>query len=101
MLSTVPGRQQEAIEEAKKAHELDPLSMIAGYSICEAYISDHQFDRAVDACKQVIAENPKSGLPHNGLADTYSAQHRYPEAIQEWKIGSQLEGEKNYIEWVA
>jgi serine/threonine protein kinase/tetratricopeptide (TPR) repeat protein len=99
MLSTVPSRQQEAIEEAKKAHDLDPLSLIAAFSICEAYGSAHQFDKAADACKQVIAENPNFGRAHTGLAEACWAQRKYPEAIEEFKIGSQFEGDKNYIEW--
>ena len=101
VLSTVPGRQQEAIDEAKKAHDLDPLSLIAWFSLCEAYFSAHQFDKAAEACKQVIAENPNFGRAHTGLATVYWAERKYPEGIQEYKIGSQLEGDKNYVEWAV
>ncbi|HTZ98218.1 MAG TPA: protein kinase [Terriglobales bacterium] len=99
MLDGIPGRVQEAIDEAKRAAELDPLSPIVVSSQGLAYNAARQFDKAVEVQKKVIADNPSFGRAHSELAWTYIGQHKYAEAIQEFKTGSQLEGDKNYIEW--
>jgi serine/threonine protein kinase/TolB-like protein/Tfp pilus assembly protein PilF len=99
MLDALNGRTQEAIDEANRAHELDPLSPIVAFSQGEAYFCAHQFDKAIEITKRVIADNPTFGRAHTGLASGYWAQHKYPEALQEFKTGSQLEGDKNYAEW--
>ena len=101
MLSTVPSRTQEAIDEAKKAHDLDPLSAIAWFAVAEGYAAARQFEKAGEVCKQLIAENPNFGRAHTGLAGAYWGQRKYADAIQQYKIGSQLEGDKNYIEWAT
>jgi TolB-like protein len=100
-LSYTGGRVQESIDEANRAHELDPLSPIIAFSQTEAYFSARQFDKAFEICTKIIAENPAFGRAHSGLAGVYWAQHKYPQAIQEWKTGAQLEGDKNYAEWAA
>lgn len=101
MLSTIPSRTQEAIDEAKKAHDLDPLSAIAWFAVAEAYAAARRFDKAGEVCKQLIAENPNFGRAHTGLGGAYWGQRKYADALQEFKIGSQLEGDKNYIEWAT
>jgi len=42
MLGTIGGREQEAIDETNRAHELDPLSPIMGYALGEVYASARQ-----------------------------------------------------------
>ena len=100
-LSNIGGRAQEAIDEANRARQLDPLSPIIGYQQAAAYAADRQFDKAIEICKKVIADNPTFGRAHSGLAGLYWAEHKYPQAIQEWKTGAQLEGDKGYAEWAA
>ena len=99
MLGGIGGRAQEAIDEVNRAHELDPLSPIIAFSQAMAYASARQFNRAIELCKGVVADNPAFGRAHTGLASVYWAQHKYLQAIQEFKIGSRLEGDKNYAEW--
>ena len=99
MLQGLSGRTQEAIDEDNRAHELDPLSPIIAFSRGTAYASDRQFGKAIEIFKRVIDDNPTFGRAHAGLASVYWAEHKYPEAVQEFKMGSQLEGDKNYAEW--
>ena len=101
MLDGLSGRTKEAIDEINRAHELDPLSPIIASSRGIAYASDRQFDKAIETLKRVTADNPTFGRAHSQLALAYWAEHKYPEAIQEFKTGSQLEGDKNYAEWTA
>jgi len=100
-LSSIGGRAQESIDEANRAHQLDPLSPIIGLTQAMAYSSDHQFDKAIESCKRVMADNPNFGRAHTYLASQYWAEHKYPQAIQELKSGSQLEGDKNAAEFTA
>ena len=98
MLDGVSSRTQEAIDEAKKAHELDPLSPIIAAALGLSYNAARQFDKAVESENKVIAENPSFGRAHTQLAAAYLGEHKYAEAIQEFKTGAQLEGDKNFIE---
>ncbi len=100
-LSGIGGRAQEAIDEANRAHQLDPLSPIIGLAQAGAYGSARQFDKAIEISKKVIADNPTFGRAHGGLAFSYWAEHQYPQAIQEFKTGAQLEGDKNNAEFAA
>jgi serine/threonine protein kinase len=100
-LASIGGRAQEAIEEGNRAHQLDPLSPIIGAQQAQAYAYDRQFDKAIELYKKLNADNPTFGRGHTELAYAYWGSHRYAEAIQEWQTGSQLEGDKNYIEFAA
>jgi serine/threonine protein kinase/Tfp pilus assembly protein PilF len=97
-LCEIGGRAQEAIEEGNRAHQLDPLSPIISAQQAQAYTYDRQFDKAIEIFKKVIADNPPLGRAHGEMAYAYWGKRDYPEVIQEWKIGSQLEGDKNYAE---
>jgi tetratricopeptide (TPR) repeat protein len=99
MLQGLNGRTKEAIDEDNRAHELDPLSPVIAMSRGVAYAIDRQHDRGIEIIKGVIAENPTFGRAHTALATAYWAEGKYPEAIHEFKTGSQLEGDRNYAEW--
>jgi len=100
-LSFIGGRAQESIEEGDRAHQLDPLSPIIGFAQVEAHTFARQFDQAIEMYKQLIADNPTFGAAHQGLSNAYWGEHKYPEAIQEFKIAAQLLSDKNYIEMAA
>jgi serine/threonine protein kinase/TolB-like protein/Tfp pilus assembly protein PilF len=98
-LCEIGGRAQDAIDEGARAHQLDPLSPIIAAQAAYAYTYARQYDKAIDLFKKLIADNPNFGRAHSELAYTYWGAHKYPEAIQEWKTGSQFEGDKKYIEY--
>ncbi len=100
-LAFIGGRAQESIDEATRAQQLDPLSPIIGYAQGAVYIYDRQFDKAIEIFKKVSADNPAFGRAHGGLASSYWGQHKYPEAIQEFKTTAQLEGDKIAAEVAA
>ena len=100
-LAYLGGRSQDAIDDANRAHQLDPLSPIIAAQQAYPYIFVRQYDKAIELFKKVIADNPNFGRAHSELAQAYWGAHKYPEAIQEWKTGSELEGDKDYSEWVA
>jgi tetratricopeptide (TPR) repeat protein len=95
------GRAQEAIDEANRAHELDPLSPIIGETLARVYSLDRQFDKAIEIYKKVVADNPTFSKAHTDLAKSYWAQHKYTEAIEEFNTGARLSGKENYIAFAA
>ena len=94
-------RAREAIDEGKRAHELDPLSPIIGYAQAEAFTFDRQFDKSIGMYEKLGAENPSFAVTHMGLALAYWGEHKYPETIQEFQTYAQLAGDKNYAEYAA
>jgi len=100
-LADIGGRAQEAIDEANRAYQLDPLSPIIGFAQAVAYSSDRQFDKAIELYKKVIADNPTFAAAHSGLAFAYWGEHKYPQAIQEFETSAQFAGDKNYAEFAA
>jgi TolB-like protein len=100
-LSYIGGRVQESIDEGNQARRLDPLSPIIAFQQAQAYSRGRQFDKAIELYKKVIADNPTLGIAHWGLARSYWGEHKYQQAIQEFEIDAQLEGDKNSIEYTA
>ncbi|HEV3253407.1 MAG TPA: protein kinase [Candidatus Acidoferrales bacterium] len=98
VLASIGGRAQESIDEANRAHELDPLSPIIMTVQGSVYRIDRQFDKAIEIFKKVIADNPTFPIVHVHLGIAYWGQHKYPEMIQEFKTAAELAGNKNYIE---
>jgi len=97
-LAEIGGRAQQSIDEANRARQLDPLSPIIGHAQAQAYLSDRQFDKAIEIENKVVADNPTFSVAHLGLALSYWGEHKYSQAIQEWKTAAQLSGDKNFVE---
>ena len=52
-IGMIDGRQQEALAEANRAYQLDPLSPIIGYRVGAIHIWARQYDEAIVVCKKV------------------------------------------------
>ena len=101
MLAYSGGRPQEAIDEANRAHQLDPLSGEIMYALGEVYIHDHQFEKAIEIEKQGNKDNPTFAATHFGQAWAYFGWHKYPQYIQELQTYAQLSADKNYLAYSA
>jgi tetratricopeptide (TPR) repeat protein len=77
------GREQEASAEIKRAHQLDPLSLIISREIGDVYIMARQFDEAIAVCQKLADENPAFAKAHECLAVAYWGKRMYPQAIEE------------------
>jgi eukaryotic-like serine/threonine-protein kinase len=97
-MSFIGERPQEAIAEANRAHELDPLSAIIGCALGDAYSFSGQFDKAIEQYQKVMAENPSFGAAHADIVFAYLGEHKYAQVIQEYKTFAQLTGDKNASE---
>jgi eukaryotic-like serine/threonine-protein kinase len=97
----IGGREQEAISEAKRASQLDPLSPVIITVVGDVYILARQYDEAIFVCKKLANENPTFARAHYCLAEAYWQKRMYPQVIEEWKAYGQLSGDRNNSEFAS
>ena len=100
-IGMIGGRDQEALAEANRAHQLDPLSPTVSTTVGEIYIFPRQYDEAIVACKKVANDNPTFALAHFCLARAYLGKRMYPQFIEEWKAYGQLSGDRNESDFAS
>jgi TolB-like protein/DNA-binding winged helix-turn-helix (wHTH) protein len=100
-IGLIGGREQEAIAEVNRAHQLDPLSPISGEVAGFVHISARQYDEAIVLCKKLASENPAFATAHACLARAYWGKRMYPQVIEEWKAYGQLSGDRNDSEFAS
>jgi TolB-like protein/Tfp pilus assembly protein PilF len=82
------GRSPEAISEAERGLQLDPLSLNAYHMVAYCYYSARQYDRALDQIRKASALNlvsPDSWI-HWTLGIIYRDGGNYEKAIEEFRI---------------
>jgi TolB-like protein len=92
MLLRTMHRFDEALREAKRAEELDPLS--PGWKSHTALVHYYarQFDAAEERYRQLTHSDPDLPGPHLGLSNIYSRTGKESEAISELQKGLALQG---------
>ena len=86
------GRYDEAIEEMKKAKNLDPLSLIINADLAELLVIAHFSDESIIQSRKTIEMDPNFALAHNQLAQAYLQKHMNREAIAELQKAVELSG---------
>jgi TolB-like protein/Flp pilus assembly protein TadD len=79
------GRADEGIAEARKAQQLDPLSIPVVANIAFFYYMDHRYDDALQAAKKAIDLDPGAPLAHQRLGLTYELNGQLNQAIPEFR----------------
>ena len=95
------GREQEALTEVNRAHQLDPLSPIISYQIGYVHILARRYDEAIVVCKKLAAENPTFAPAHECLAHACWGKGMYPQVIEEWRAYGQLSGDRNESDFAS
>jgi len=98
-IGSLGGREQEAIAEMNRAHQLDPLSLEISSEAGAIHFFARQYDEMNAVCKKVVLENPEFVGGHRCLADSYWMKRMYPQAIEESKILGQLSGDLHASEF--
>jgi tetratricopeptide (TPR) repeat protein len=78
-----PGRHAEAIDELKRAQELDPLSLIVKTDLGFAYFFAGQYDAAFSQYQEVLAANPSFAPAYWALDQYYFEREIYGPAVAE------------------
>ncbi|HZJ42282.1 MAG TPA: winged helix-turn-helix domain-containing protein [Pyrinomonadaceae bacterium] len=85
-------RFDEAIAEAKRTEELEPLSFVSSSHLGWIYYLSGQNDKAIEQCKKILELDPSSFPARRYLGLAYEAKGMYPEAIDEFQTGVKLSG---------
>jgi TolB-like protein/DNA-binding winged helix-turn-helix (wHTH) protein/Tfp pilus assembly protein PilF len=83
LLSNV-GRHKEALAEAERARELDPLSLITNALFGMFLFQARQYDAAVEQLQKTITMNPHFWVGHLHLGKVYEQKGMYQAAIEEF-----------------
>jgi len=86
----VTGRHEEAIDEAKRARRLDPLSLRAALNLGLAYQGAGQYDLAIEEFRRSIQKDPNLADPHVDLGNGYVEKQMYAEGIDELRSATKL-----------
>jgi eukaryotic-like serine/threonine-protein kinase len=100
-LGSIGGREQEALTEINRAHQLDPQSPIISKTVGDINIFARRYDEAIAVCKKLANENPTFAQAHLCLAFGYWGKGMYPNVIEEWKAFGQLSGDQNDSEFAS
>jgi TolB-like protein/Flp pilus assembly protein TadD len=92
---TVTRRFEEAIREAERARELDPLSSQINSGVGEQFYFAGQFDRAIEDLKKTIMMDPDQYYPHLLLGLSYQGKHMMKESVAELEKAFKLPGGDN------
>ena len=100
-IGMIGGREQEALAEINRAHQLDPQSLLISVRIGDVHIWARRYDEAIAVCKKLADEAPTFAEVHSCLASAFWAKRMYPEVIKEWKAYGQLYGDKKQTEFAS
>jgi serine/threonine protein kinase/tetratricopeptide (TPR) repeat protein len=100
-MSVIGGRDEQALAEANRAHQLDPLSSIVSSRVGDNRIYARQYDEAIAGCKKAADDNPTFAPAHLCLAQAYRGKRMYPQFIEECKAYGQLSGDRNESEFAS
>ncbi len=79
------GRCELGIEEAKRAIELDPLSVDTHRAAAEEYLFAHDYDKSIDEAETMMELFPESPIPYANRAIAEVEKKMYDEAITDFQ----------------
>lgn len=91
-IAQVGGQQDEAVAEAKRAYQLDPLSPVVVFNVGYALVLAGAYDDSIATCEKVVQDNPSYARGHFCLAAGYWRKHEYTKVVDEWKLYAQFSG---------
>ncbi|HXM60254.1 MAG TPA: serine hydrolase [Terriglobales bacterium] len=100
-LKLLGGREQDALAEINRAHQLDPGSLTISVDVGMVYTYARRFDEAIAVCQKVANENPTFADAHNCLAYAYWGKKMYSHSIEESKAYGKLTGERSDSDYAA
>jgi DNA-binding winged helix-turn-helix (wHTH) protein/tetratricopeptide (TPR) repeat protein len=92
------GRSGDAIQEARIAHNLDPLSLIVNTELGWALYSNHQYLQAIQTYQAVIDLDDGFARAHTRLGMVYAAQRDFRSAVRELRKAQALSGPDAYVD---
>jgi tetratricopeptide (TPR) repeat protein len=88
------GRTEEAIEEIKRACELDPLSVAILKDKGMTFYYARQYDKAIDNAKKALELDPRFTPAHRLLSLAYHGKGLFSQAITENELWGNMSGNR-------
>jgi DNA-binding winged helix-turn-helix (wHTH) protein/TolB-like protein len=86
------GRFDDAINEAKRAQELEPLSFIGNSHLGWILYLAGRYDESIAHCKRLLDVDPNFFPARRYMGLSYEQKDMYPEAIDQFEQGVKLSG---------
>ena len=96
MLLSSTGRHTEALEEARRSRELDPLNLAQSALEGQFLLYAGRADEALDRLKKTSDLEPMFWMPHMIAANAYIEKGMYDEAIRESAKERELSGGNSF-----
>jgi len=94
-IGKIGDREQEALAEINRAHQLDPGSPIISSEAGFVQRYARHYDEAIAICKKLATENPTFAEAHDCLVSAYQGKCMYQQAIDEQLAYGHLSGDRN------
>ncbi|MCM3869659.1 MAG: winged helix-turn-helix domain-containing protein [Pyrinomonadaceae bacterium] len=91
------GRPDEAIAEAKRALDIDPLSLGENHNVGLAFYRARQYDETIKCARKTIEMDPNFMPAHILLGLAFLEQDRSEQAIAEFQTGRELSGNSTHL----
>jgi serine/threonine-protein kinase len=85
------GRTDQALAEAKRGQQLDPVSLEANLFLGSILVFTRQYDQAIEQLRSGIELDPTYWYAHDFLGRAYEQKGSLPEAIAEFQRAVELE----------
>jgi TolB-like protein/Tfp pilus assembly protein PilF len=89
---TAMGRLEEAVQEMKKALELEPASLVMNTFMGATLYYAGRYDEAIDQCRRTIQMDPNFAVAHWHLGLAYEQKQLLDAATEEFKKAISLSG---------
>ena len=89
---TATGRLEEAVQEMKKALELEPASLVMNTFMGATLYYAGRYDEAIDQCRRTIEMDPNFAVAHWHLGLAYEQKQALDAATEEFKKAISLSG---------
>ena len=89
---TPTGRLEDALREARRAQELDPLSPVFNAFFGATLLFSRRYDEAIEECRKTIDLYPEFGVGHWYLGRAYLQRGMSREAVAELREAVRLSG---------
>ena len=91
------GRLTEAVAQAQRAQEVDPLSLTINSVVGWMLYFDRQYDRAIEQEKKTLEMDPNFVLSYHYRGMAYEQKGMYPEAIADLQNAVTLSGSRTTV----
>src|SRR6476469_504474 len=89
---TATGRLEEAVQEMKRALELEPASLVMNTFMGATLYYAGRYDEAIDPCRRTVEMDPNFAVAHWHLGLAYEQKQVFDAAIEEFKKAISLSG---------